>query len=811
MDSEDTNLRAQLEERLRFETLMAGISSKFVNLPAAEVDREIKDALRGVCELLDLDLLVFWQPSGEAPDSFAVTHFYWAQQDPASPEHFREANYPWFKQELMAGRIASFASLEELPAEAARDRESFRQAGTKSNLSLPLLVGGGSLIGAFCLNALRAERDWPDVLVKRLQLVAQVFANALARKRADQALRESEERLSLAAEAAEFGVWGWNIVRNHIWGSERWRRLFGFAFGEDVSFEKVIRRIHPDDRELVEREVRHALVTGRTYAGEFRAVLPDGAERWLASRGRGYKDASGQPARMLGAATDITERKRTEAALRTSEGRLQAVAHLAGLGCYEVNHAEPSSFADERFGEICGMPSGWQQDLQRMQFWIEHLHPDDREQVLEERQKLYEGKVERYDVEYRYLHPAQGQKWIHHLGRVAGRDASGRAIHLYGVVQDISETKRLSERLQSAAEEWRTTFDSINDLVMILDPEYRIVRVNAATVRFLGLPMERVVGSVCCTLMHGTSCPIDGCPGQKTFQTNLRSELDLFHASSGKWLLFSTDPIRDTAGKVIGAIHVGRDITETKRGEAELLRQRVELAHVARVSTMGELAASVAHELNQPLGAILANAEAAELFLQQDPPALDDLRAVLADIRQDDERAGEVIRRMRALLRRHELEREPIEINSLVEDVLQLVRGDAALRGIALTADLGPVLPKVAGDRVHLQQVLLNLILNGMDAMADQPRERRRISVRTRLGADGQVELAVIDLGHGIEPDKLPRIFDPFYTTKANGMGMGLSIARTIIEAHHGRIWAENHAAGGAVFRIEMRAAARMD
>jgi two-component system sensor kinase FixL len=230
----------------------------------------------------------------------------------------------------------------------------------------------------------------------------------------------------------------------------------------------------------------------------------------------------------------------------------------------------------------------------------------------------------------------------------------------------------------------------------------------------------------------------------------------------------------------------------------------MELAHTARVSTMGELAASVAHELNQPLGAILANAEAAELFLQQDPPALDELRAILADIRKDDERAGEVIRRMRALLRKRELERQPLDINSLVEDVLQMVSGDAALRGVSLAADLGPVLPQVSGDRVHLQQVLLNLILNGMDAMAGQPRERRRISVRTRLGADGRVELAVIDSGPGIEPDRLPRLFEPFYTTKPNGMGMGLSIARTIVQAHHGRIWAENNASGGAVFRIAL-------
>jgi formate hydrogenlyase transcriptional activator len=267
MSPENANPRAEIEARLSFETLLAELSSKFVNLPAGEVDREIMDALSRVCALLDLDLLVFWQPSSEAPDSFSVTHFYYAPQDPASPEHFKEENYPWFKQELMAGRIASFTSLEELPTEAARDRESFRQAGTKSNLSLPLLVGGRSLIGAFCLNTLRAERDWPDALVKRLQLVAQIFANALARKYADQERRESEERMALAAEAAEFGVWGWNIARNQIWGSERWLSLFGFISGEDISFEKVIQRIHPNDRVTVEHEVRHALVNSRNYAG----------------------------------------------------------------------------------------------------------------------------------------------------------------------------------------------------------------------------------------------------------------------------------------------------------------------------------------------------------------------------------------------------------------------------------------------------------------------------------------------------------------------------------------------------------------
>jgi two-component system sensor kinase FixL len=262
-------------------------------------------------------------------------------------------------------------------------------------------------------------------------------------------------------------------------------------------------------------------------------------------------------------------------------------------------------------------------------------------------------------------------------------------------------------------------------------------------------------------------------------------------------------------GRSLAQCTSGENISEAKRAEAELLRQHTELAHIARVTTMGELAASVAHELNQPLGAILANAETAELLLEQEPPALDDMRAILAAIRKDDERAGEVIRRMRAMFRKRELEHRPLEVNSLVQEVWQMVSGDAALRGITLTADLAPALPQISGDRVHLQQVLLNLILNGMDAMASQPRARRRISMHSRLGADSQVELAVMDSGPGIEPDKLPRLFEPFYTTKPKGMGMGLSIARTIVEAHGGRLWAENNESGGAAFRIMLPASGK--
>jgi signal transduction histidine kinase len=237
-----------------------------------------------------------------------------------------------------------------------------------------------------------------------------------------------------------------------------------------------------------------------------------------------------------------------------------------------------------------------------------------------------------------------------------------------------------------------------------------------------------------------------------------------------------------------------------RRAEVELQRQREELAHMTRVSTVGELTTSVAHELNQPLGAILSNAEAAEMFLTADPPALDEVRDILADIRKDDQRASEVIRRMRSLLRKQELTPKPIEINEAVEEVLKLLSIDASARKVAMKFERTADLPRVWCDPVHFQQVVLNLVLNGMEAMAGLPEERRQVVVRTGTGDNGTVKIAVADYGPGIPTDKLPRLFEPFFTTKKEGMGMGLSIARTIVEAHHGKIWAENNSGIGATF-----------
>ena len=244
--------------------------------------------------------------------------------------------------------------------------------------------------------------------------------------------------------------------------------------------------------------------------------------------------------------------------------------------------------------------------------------------------------------------------------------------------------------------------------------------------------------------------------------------------------------------------------TRRRRAEAALQRNREELAHVTRVATVGELTTSVAHELNQPLGAILSNAEAAEMFLATDPPALDEVRDILADIRKDDQRASEVIRRMRNLLRKHKLAPKSIEINEAVEEVLGLLSIDASARKVAMKFERTAALPRVWYDPVHLQQVVLNLVLNGMEAMVGLPEEKRQVVVRTRPANNGTVQIAVADFGPGIPVDSVPKLFEPFFTTKKEGMGMGLSIARTIVEAHHGQIWAENNSGVGATFYFTM-------
>jgi len=325
MAQSETDLLRELEERLRFETLLADISARFVNLPGDQIDSEIENSQRRVCECLGLDLSTLWQWSVETPGFLTLTHLYRPLGGPPAPERMDAHEYfPWCLQQLTAGRVIA-VSTEKAPAEAARDQEVWRHYGIKSVLTFPLSAGGGPLIGALGFNTVREERTWPEALVKRLQLVAQIFTNALARKRTEEILRESEARLSLATSAAGAGLWIMEIDTGKVWGSAKTRELFHFAPDEELHYGSFFKVIHPEDHEQVNRAVQQALQSGERLLSDYRIVLPDGSIRWIAARGRRYLKANGKPDRLMGVSIDVSDRKRLEEQL---EGRLREIEEL---------------------------------------------------------------------------------------------------------------------------------------------------------------------------------------------------------------------------------------------------------------------------------------------------------------------------------------------------------------------------------------------------------------------------------------------------------------------------------------------------
>lgn len=270
-----------------------------------------------------------------------------------------------------------------------------------------------------------------------------------------------------------------------------------------------------------------------------------------------------------------------------------------------------------------------------------------------------------------------------------------------------------------------------------------------------------------------------------------------------RWIASRGQVELDHSGKPSLLRGVALDMTARRRLELESAQQRDELAHMSRVAMLGELSGSLAHEINQPLMAILSNAQAARRFLNVDNPDLDEVREILADIVNDDLRAGEVIKRLRAFVRKEEAKREPLDVNETVREVLQLVHNDLTNRGVSIAAELGSGLDDALGDRIQVQQVLLNLVMNACEAM-DGMQSDRLVTIRT-LCADGAgVEIAVSDRGKGVAVAERERIFEPFVTSKVNGMGLGLSICSTIVAAHGGRLWVDGDIGRGATFRFTL-------
>jgi PAS domain S-box-containing protein len=325
MSPEKTNPRPELEERLRFETLIADLSSEFVNLPTAELDREIEDAQRRICDSLDLDRSSLWRVAERTSAGPILTHLYRRQSGAAIPDRpFARDLFPWTTRRVMSGDILAITRLADLPPEAARDRESYLLYDTKSFLLFPLSVGRGPVFGLLTFAVTREERVWSEALVKRLQLIAQIFANAMARKRSDEELRESRERLDLAADSAGVGLWSLDLARGVFWLTRANRELLGFSSDEVVTLERFLSVVHPSYRDLIREKMRAVAMSGEDDRVDYLVVLPDGNVRWVSSRGRARRSASGEPESLMGVTVDVTDRKEAEEAARELSGQLIA-------------------------------------------------------------------------------------------------------------------------------------------------------------------------------------------------------------------------------------------------------------------------------------------------------------------------------------------------------------------------------------------------------------------------------------------------------------------------------------------------------
>jgi two-component system, LuxR family, sensor kinase FixL len=367
----------------------------------------------------------------------------------------------------------------------------------------------------------------------------------------------------------------------------------------------------------------------------------------------------------------------------------------------------------------------------------------------------------------------------------------------------FEEREEKSRALRESEARFRSMADTVPVLMWMSGPDKLCTFVNQGWLAFTGRTIELELGDGWSGGIHPEDRERILETYTKAFDARLRLMMDYrLRRFDGeyRWVLDTGAPRFDSQGAFLGYIGSVIDITDRKRAESELRIQREELAHVTRLSTMGELAASLAHELNQPLTAILSNAQAAQRFLAKDPTNLKEMNEILQDIVNDNSRAGEVIKRMRTLVKKEAPDFSPLDIGSVISDVVLLAHSDAILHNVRLLLEVSPDLPPVRGDRVQLQQVVLNLILNAFDAMADCPASQREIKVRAGRSIGRMLMVAVSDKGTGISEEHRETIFHPFYTTKHSGLGMGLSISRTIIEAHGGRLSAENNPDRGATF-----------
>jgi PAS domain S-box-containing protein len=636
------------------------------------------------------------------------------------------------------------------------------------------------------------------------------------RKRAEETLelmsrdlQESKTRLEEAQRVAHVGHWIWDLGNDGLMWSDETYRIFGLRPQErPMNLEAFQEMIHPEDREFLFRATQEARGGGPPDI-EYRIVRPSGEVRIVHSQGAVTKDVPGQPRQMFGAVQDITDRKRAEEALQQTQFYLVEGQRLAHMGSWAFNPSGFFEYWSQELFKIYGLDP--QKGAPTLEQYLATVHPQDRDFMANTIKRMHAERGG-CDVKKRIVRPDGEERYIRCVGIpvVEGEALKG----FLGTAIDITEQELLTQEL----ERQQAHLTEAQKLTHTGSWAYRITDRNAlhASVVHISEEVYRIYGFD----------PAEGAPIWEEYLERIHPEDRLkwkgiteraivekadydqeyrILLPNGKvrWIHTVGHPVLSNTGDLEQFVGSSTDITELKSAEQERekLRQlEADLAHIDRVSTLGEMAASLAHEIKQPIAAAITSANSCIEWLAHEPPNLDRARAAAARIDKYGNRAAEIIDRIRSFYKKSPPQRELVEVNGIIEEMFTLLKGEATRFSIAMRTDLSAELPKIMVDRVQLQQVFMNLMLNGIEAMADSGGE---LTVKSQL-QDGQLQFSVSDTGVGLPTEKMDQIFSAFFTTKPQGSGMGLAISRSIVESHGGRLWASANKGGGATFHFTL-------
>jgi PAS domain S-box-containing protein len=576
--------------------------------------------------------------------------------------------------------------------------------------------------------------------------------------------------------------------------------LYGWPSKEAIGkvSHELLRTVFPAPLE----EIKAALLATDRWEGELSHTKQEGTTVTVASRWSLQRDERGRPVATLETNNDITERKRAEAKVKQNEKELRFTIDTIPAFVFSNLTDGFTDFLNKRWLDYTGLSlteaqgSGWQAAY----------HPEDLARVVKTRSENIAAGTP-YEHEARIRGADGAYRWF--LNRSAPLlDERGSIVKWYGTNTDIEDRKQVEDALRrseaylSEAQKLSQTgsfgWDVPSGKIRWSDEAYRIFDYYRTIEPSIALVLERTHPDDRASLQRLLKRV---CSDRQNWSVEHRL---LMPDGSVKHIHVVAHATSEAANglEYVGAL---MDVTDAKHAEEALHQAQAELAHVTRVTTLGELTASIAHEVNQPLAAVVTNGEACLRWLGNEPPDLEEARGAVARIIRDGNRASEVVRRLRALTKKTDPQKTPLDINDVVHDVVALVQREVLSHRVWLRFNLDADLPPVFGDRVQLQQVIINLMMNGIEAMVGVTERPRELLIRSRRHEGGHVLVAVQDSGIGINSEHLDRLFTAFFTTKTDGMGMGLSICRSIVEAHGGEMWVSPNDGPGATFQFTIQ------